>query len=205
MADQYKNYDALKKDKVENKDYSIAANNREGSNLLVIAPHGGKIESGTSEIAKNIAGDDYSLYLFEGTMSNKNGQLHITSHKFDEPRALELCESHEFAIGVHGRKDNAILKGREVNDTEMIFLGGLDSCFIALLKQALSNKDYRVATKGHEFLAQCKNNICNRCATKKGAQIEIPYTLRCELCGDSQKMGKFSSAIRDAIRLRVQA
>jgi phage replication-related protein YjqB (UPF0714/DUF867 family) len=53
--------------------------------VAVIAPHGGGIEPGTSELATAIAGDDFSLYLFEGLKSAGNGELHITSTNFDEP------------------------------------------------------------------------------------------------------------------------
>jgi phage replication-related protein YjqB (UPF0714/DUF867 family) len=53
--------------------------------VAIIAPHGGKIEPGTSEIAAAIAGDDYSLYRFQGLRDRPREELHITSAKFDEP------------------------------------------------------------------------------------------------------------------------
>jgi phage replication-related protein YjqB (UPF0714/DUF867 family) len=57
---------------------------RLGSDVCIIAPHGGKIEKWTSEIATALAGDDYNLYLFEGLKRAKNRDLHITSSRFDE-------------------------------------------------------------------------------------------------------------------------
>jgi len=48
-----------------------------------------------------IAADVFSLYCFEGLVSGR--RLHITSARFDEPRALALVESSDIAIGVHGR------------------------------------------------------------------------------------------------------
>lgn len=51
-----------------------------GSNVLVIAPHGGNIEAGTTELTKLIANDNhydyYSFYSFE-----KNMQKIYTSHR----------------------------------------------------------------------------------------------------------------------------
>jgi phage replication-related protein YjqB (UPF0714/DUF867 family) len=44
----------------------------------VIAPDGGSIEPGTSEIALKIAGLDFSFYAFEGRRKQHNNCLHIT-------------------------------------------------------------------------------------------------------------------------------
>ena len=37
-----------------------------GSLVAIIAPHGGKIEPGTSEIVRSIAAEDYNFCAFEG-------------------------------------------------------------------------------------------------------------------------------------------
>jgi phage replication-related protein YjqB (UPF0714/DUF867 family) len=76
-----------------------------------MAPHGGKIEPGTAEIAEAVAGDDYSFYCFEGIKADGNGVLHIRSHLFAEPRAMEAVESAEIVVTVHGhagRKDPSL-------------------------------------------------------------------------------------------------
>ena len=63
---------------------------RPGSHVIAIAPHGGKIEVLTSEIARRIAGSDFSYYSFTGAKPDHNRDLHITSHRFDEPTAVAL-------------------------------------------------------------------------------------------------------------------
>ena len=39
-------------------------------------------------IAAAIAGTDFSYYCFRGCKPEKNGRLHITSHRFDEPECV---------------------------------------------------------------------------------------------------------------------
>ncbi|MEW4468965.1 poly-gamma-glutamate hydrolase family protein [Parasphingorhabdus sp. JC815] len=51
--------------------------------------HGGWIEPGTSEIAESIAGTEYSFYDFEALRHGAHEDYHRTSHKFDEPKALD--------------------------------------------------------------------------------------------------------------------
>ncbi len=83
----------------------------------VIAPHGGGIEPGTSELAEAIAGADLSFYAFEGLKKDGNGDLHVTSDHFDEATAIELVSASPTVVAVHG----------ELKCTDKVaFLGGLD-------------------------------------------------------------------------------
>ena len=83
-------------EQVEGRDYRVTAVRR-GSGIAVIAPHGGRIERGTSEVARAIAGEDLDLYLFEGCLPSLNFEtLHLTSRHFDEPRALGLIAAAVF-------------------------------------------------------------------------------------------------------------
>jgi poly-gamma-glutamate hydrolase-like protein len=59
----------------------------------LVAPHGGGIEPGTSELADAIAASDLSFYTFEGLKPSGNTDLHITSTRFDEPMCLTLLAS----------------------------------------------------------------------------------------------------------------
>ena len=80
------------------------------------APHGGGIEPGTSELAEAIASKELSFYVFEGVKRVENGQLHITSTRFDEPVWARLLARAERVIAIH----------REDSDETVVFLGGLD-------------------------------------------------------------------------------
>jgi phage replication-related protein YjqB (UPF0714/DUF867 family) len=64
MPDKYRSFSHLQA--VESADsYKIKSVARESA-IAIIAPHAGKIEPGTSEICRAIAGHDRSYYVFEG-------------------------------------------------------------------------------------------------------------------------------------------
>jgi len=80
--DHYHSYSELAEHEVEGTDFTITVFRRPFSAVAVIAPHGGKIEPRTSEIARAIAGEDFNLYLFEGIKKRGNyAALHITSRR----------------------------------------------------------------------------------------------------------------------------
>ena len=85
----------------EGVDFSIRVMPRETS-AAIIAPHGGMIEPGTSDIAAAIAGNDYGLYCFEGLRDRPHRDLHITSANFREPKCVELVAGCDLVVAVHG-------------------------------------------------------------------------------------------------------
>lgn len=90
-ADTYENFNDLARAQVEDVDYRIVVRPNPSSSVAVIAPHEGRIEKGTSETARAIAGEGFNLYQIEGTRKKENNRyLHLTSHKFDDPRCLHL-------------------------------------------------------------------------------------------------------------------
>jgi phage replication-related protein YjqB (UPF0714/DUF867 family) len=82
MVDKYANFQQLSAAERRGIDYRICAVCRD-SRVAIIAPHGGKIERGTSDFARAIAGEDYNLYCFEGLRRRPLRDLHITSAHFD--------------------------------------------------------------------------------------------------------------------------
>jgi phage replication-related protein YjqB (UPF0714/DUF867 family) len=57
-----------------------------------VAPHGGAIEPGTSEVAKQVADNDLSLFIFEGIKPKGNKRLHILQAQIlINPVVLSLC------------------------------------------------------------------------------------------------------------------
>ena len=90
-ADDYKGFTDLVSAQVEGTDYRVHVRANAGSTVAVIAPHGGGIEQYTSDVARDVAGADFNLYLFEGIrQAGKYSALHLASYRFDEPRCLEL-------------------------------------------------------------------------------------------------------------------
>lgn len=113
MSSPYRSFKELADQELEGQGYQIKMNLRD-SPVLVMAPHGGKIEPGTTEIAEAIAGQDHSFYSFEGLKTDGNGVLYIESHLFDEPRALKAVEKAKIVVTVHGqinRKDAFVMVG----------------------------------------------------------------------------------------------
>ena len=168
--DTYSCFAELKNHEEQNKDYKISISDV-GSRITIIAPHGGKIEPGTSDIAKQIAAERFNYYCFEGIKTEKNGRLHITSHNFDEPMAVQLISRSQIVVAIHACTGNE----------RFVFLGGLDE----MLKEVIANELESggiIVPKGHgKFKGLNPDNICNRGANKKGVQLEITRDLRDDL------------------------
>lgn len=167
--DRYRSYSELAEHEVEGTDFTITVLQRRFSAVAVIAPHGGKVESRTSEIARAIAGEDFNLYLFEGVKKRGNyAALHITSRRFDEPSCLELLSTCSFIIAIHG------CVGRD----ERVLLGGLDHSLKDKVAAELRQAGVNVQNDGHLFQATDPSNICNRGHANKGVQLEFTRALR---------------------------
>ena len=112
--DTYSCFAELKKNEAQNKDYKISISDV-GSGITIIAPHGGKIEPGTSDIARKIAKERFNCYCFEGVKKESNGRLHITSHNFDEPTAEKIIGGSHTVVAIHACTGNE----------KFVYLGGI--------------------------------------------------------------------------------
>jgi len=198
MTDQYSRFEALARREVDGRDFRVRSCQRDGP-TIVVAPHGGRIEPGTSEIAEAIAGADLSFYAFEGTKPRHNGWLHITSTRFDEPQCLKLIASVERVVTIHG--ENSLDK--------IVFLGGRDVGGLAHLSAALERRGFSV--RKHRIRALqglAPSNICNRGKGRAGIQLELSRGLRSTLFRSlstegrttrTQRFHEFIAAVRDAI------
>src|SRR5579871_1163029 len=132
------------------RDYDIVVRRRPGARVAVIAPHGGRIENGTSEIARGLAADDFHLYLFEG------------------PECLSLIATSPVVVAVHGCS----------GEGEQAYLGGLDVPVRDRLAAALRAAGVPALTENHPFPAVRAANVCNRGASGRGVQLELTHALR---------------------------
>jgi phage replication-related protein YjqB (UPF0714/DUF867 family) len=165
---KYGSFAELARHETAGQDYAIEVLERENASILVVAPHGGLIEAGTSQIATSIAGDDCHLFLFEGLKRwGENRALHITSHRFDHPRCLELASRSTVVLSVHGCLGESC-----------IHIGGLDEELAARLAQELASADFKIEWPSARYPGRHPSNICNRGSRAKGAQLEITYDLR---------------------------
>jgi phage replication-related protein YjqB (UPF0714/DUF867 family) len=101
MADKYRNFAELARSERSGIDYDVLVR-RARPAFAIIAPHGGGIEPGTSEIADAVADLTYSFYTFEGLKTSGNTDLHITSSRFDEPMCLTVLGHTEVVVTLHG-------------------------------------------------------------------------------------------------------
>ncbi|OMI07552.1 hypothetical protein BTA30_17980 [Bacillus swezeyi] len=98
-SDKYRNFAELKEGE-DPASYNIFTRDL-GTSALIFAPHGGGIEGGTSEIAKELS-THFSTYLFEALKIPGALDLHITSTNFDEPQALDILNNHDLTLSVDG-------------------------------------------------------------------------------------------------------
>ena len=191
MADRYASFAGLAANEQVEVDYRIRVVDR-GTPVVIIAPHGGWIEPGTSEIAEALADIDLSFYSFESLRNGPHGGFHITSHRFDEPQAIALVRNADVAIAIHGRKDdrgNAIwLGGRGTNLRDAIGLSLREVGFATEIGDALPGLHL--------------SNICNRTQSGKGVQVEVPLVVRRKLTSDPRLLATFCCALRSAVMRR---
>ena len=189
MADRYKNYAELASTERMGTDYRIRIRDLSPS-AIVIAPHGGWIEPGTSEIADAIAGSEFSFYAFEALKRGSHSRFHITSHRFDEPSALDLVARSSTAVAIHGRADS---------DCDQVWLGGRDADLKEAICDMLRVEGFQ-AGPNSKLPGVHKSNICNRTRAGRGVQLEIPRSLRRSLLAESELRASFCEATRSAIR-----
>ncbi len=190
--DTYKNISELRQGEKEGEDYIISSVQTDSS-VAVIAIHGGKIEKGSSEVAKLLATKgNYNYYSFEGIKKGSNAVLHITSTNFDEKLAKEIIGKSKKTISVHG------MSGSDLTTN----LGGLDLELIELIEKHLVEAGFKVAKAPKELGAKNPKNIANCNLSKKGVQLELTKGLRDSfLKGEKsqEQLNKYVEAIHKAL------
>jgi phage replication-related protein YjqB (UPF0714/DUF867 family) len=191
MSSPYRSFKELADHELEGQGYQIKMNLRD-SPVLVMAPHGGKIEPGTTEIAEAIAGQDHSFYSFEGLKTDGNGVLHIESHLFDEPHALKAVAKAKVVVTVHG----------QINRKDVfVMVGGLNAPLCLEIKSQLEASGFQTRSPIEGLMGTDPKNICNKGSSQRGVQLEISRKVRDSLRTDKDQLQRFADAVRRAIRL----
>lgn len=169
IIDKHANFASLAEDEKEGVDYRLNIVEKIDSSIAILAPHGGSIERRTSRIASTIAGDNFNLYQFEGLDPNGSFEdLHITSHRFDEPHCLKLIAGCDIVVAIHGCS----------GDDNVVMLGGLDTELAAQFARAIEKSGVAVLSDGHGYPGTRPANICNRGKAGRGVQVELTDALR---------------------------
>ncbi|WP_291463662.1 poly-gamma-glutamate hydrolase family protein [Desulfobacula sp.] len=183
--DEYANFAQLEQNEREGEDYTILYRGAE-SKIAVMALHGGGIEPGTIDIADVVAGSDHTFYAFKGIKKTGNKILHITSNRYDEPLGLKVSKNAGIVISIHGCRDKK----------EMVFIGGNDQKLKQKIMYALRTAGFGAVISDVPGLRGISpENICNRCKSGKGVQLEISRGLR-------EKM--FDGLVRRSLRKKTK-
>jgi phage replication-related protein YjqB (UPF0714/DUF867 family) len=167
-TDIYLSFAELDVHEAHGTDYRVRLIERPTAPVVVIAPHGGGIEIGTSQLAARIARRRHSLFLFEGLKPPwQNRGLHITSHRFDHPQCVALVSRKPVTLAVHGCRGES-----------RIYVGGLDTELKRLLTTKLSSAGFPAIPDNHPYMGLNPRNICNRGSRGRGAQIELTRDFR---------------------------
>ncbi|MEV6583618.1 poly-gamma-glutamate hydrolase family protein [Streptomyces sp. NPDC051582] len=176
----------------------------------VLAPHGGGIEAGTSELCLAIAGYSHKegpasampaavpglvqrdYWMFESLISDE--ALHITSTDCDDPAALAVCSNNLYAVSLHGFSPKEDSK-KKISKNQ-ILIGGRDRRLMANLAWAFDkyglgprtdnddlSVEVTVAAADSELNGDDEDNFVNRTRTRAGAQLEISTELRRAMFG----------------------
>ena len=187
----------------------------------IIAPHGGGIEAGTSELCLAVAGYDpkdlaatpaggpaHDYWMFEGIRSSNNAELHVTSTHCDDGVALAFAAGSRNALGLHGCSTTA---AGLPDGTQAALVGGRSGTFKQYLIQELTAAGFQAidAASNEALKGEDPENIANRTLVGAGGQLEITTPLRAAMFGTNTIAQRkntttavfwsFTAAIRTAI------
>lgn len=148
----------------------------------IIAIHGGNIEPGTEEIAKNIAGANLPIYI------NNSGK-HIESITFDNPEIEKFLMDKDIIVSIHGEKDA---------ENSFAMIGGLDLYLKSKIESKLKT-NFEIKEPPENLNGNNPDNICNKGKSGKGIQIEISRKLRNELLENTENMRIFTISVSSAL------
>ncbi|WP_079023373.1 poly-gamma-glutamate hydrolase family protein [Streptomyces odonnellii] len=170
MADKYASYAALAAAEVEGVDYSRSAVTPAGATWASIAIHGGGIEAGSGEMAREVAGSRMAYFEFAGLKSANNVDLHLTSTVYDEPMGLGVVQASRRCLSFHGFTGTA--------GVEETALGGLDAVLVDRVAELLEARGFAVVTAPSEIAGTDPDNICNKTTSGTGVQLEMSRAQR---------------------------
>ncbi|MBA1353206.1 poly-gamma-glutamate hydrolase family protein [Staphylococcus cohnii] len=176
-----------------------------GKSVLIVAPHGGNIEQGTSELTKLVANNgDFDYFSFEAIRPSNNTQLHVTSTNYDDATLHDMIQDRTATISIHGAQ----------GEEQLVYLGGYQSPLRDAIQSQLEHKGFVVKIPP-EYLGGLSNaNFINKVEESTGVQLELTTALRKAFFKDgdastaSRKkienwtttMYDFAEALNDAIK-----
>ena len=190
---EYSSMDDLKKNELEHVDWRQSYQDRH-SWLVVVAPHGRTIEPLTELIAKEIAADDFSLFLFEGLRRKDPNKkwLHVRSELYKDDDLKRLQDNAQVTLSVHGAANRQ-------DGEKVTHIGGNNDQLRELVWNALDGNGFSVVLGEGHLAGKDLNNFVNR--TKlKGVQLEVSRAEREALADCPARRTRYIGAIHEALR-----
>ncbi len=184
--------------------YKTSKKYHDENEIFIMAPHGGSIETGTTELALATAGftsdfnrrpatsDTYDYFIFNGTNpNNQNDRLHVTASNYDDAVARELVKNSRISLAFHGCTDEQADKDRG-EGYKACLIGGLDTIFMEILEQQLQEAGFNAFITDLKMLnGDMPENIINKNKRNKGgAQFELTTSFRKSLYGTDTRIGR---------------
>jgi phage replication-related protein YjqB (UPF0714/DUF867 family) len=165
----------LQRGHVLGRDFRVAFGDSKIELCLLIAPHGGGIEPGSSEIMRAVANvGDWAWYEFAGFLRKGNKEaLHISSTDFDEPTLKSMLPQAGFVIAFHGASES-----RE----PIVYVGGkwklgrqtvIESINVAFGKHGIRAADALDLAVAAHLRGLDDSNITNLGKRAEGIQLEF--------------------------------
>ena len=157
---------------------------------VILAPHGGGLEPGTSELCLAVAGyhpatravtplgvATHDYWMFEGIRASGNSELHVTSTHCDDGVAVSLCAGARNALGLHGCATASV---GLPDGTQAALVGGRNDVLKERLLTALSAAGITAldAAGVDAIDGDHPDNIANRTLLGMGAHLELTLPLR---------------------------
>ena len=128
---------------------------------LIVAPHGGNIEPGSTELAQAIANNNYGFYVFNG-LKRDSSSVFVPSTRFDEPELMRVTKNYSTVIAVH------IVPSSD----RIIYVGGDYRQIVDKIIKSLADQGFQSAITPRDGSAWNRTNLVNR-NTVGGVQIEV--------------------------------
>lgn len=179
MTDYYSSMTELKQ--VETA-FSIEARSIPNVDQTVLAIHGGNLETGTTEIAKGIAGgiwdasSKWPYWIFNSLrLPGENSATHVTSTNYNDPGAVVVASKASRLVVVHGCPDTT--EGQP-SGSRIAWVGGLNITMRDNIIDALDSAGFDARVAPQSIAGTHPDNICNQGSGGAGVQIEITTSLR---------------------------
>lgn len=175
MAEPRSYAEILRSGHVPGRDFRIAFGDSKIENCLLIAPHGGGIEPGTSDIMRAVVETGgWAWYEFAGFLRQGNKDaLHIASTHFDEPTLTAMLPQTGFVLAFHGSSDAAeplVYVGGKWTLGRQTVIGSINS---AWREHGIRAVDALETEAAAHLRGLDDSNITNRGKRGEGVQLEF--------------------------------